>query len=445
MEENLKNKRSINFGSVLGGAIIGLIIVLSIVMRVIVIDETEIDTPIRADAYDYYHYAINLKLFNVYSKQVYAGEGRFTPEPDAVRSPGFPLFASLMIDDKGGDWIKKTLNTQTVIQIFAFLALTFMFIHKLGTLLAILPSLILWTFPHFLTVNTYFLTESIFLSLLVLAVCGAYWASRVSGDHRIALVGLVGFIIGCSSLVRPVTEYFPLFFFLVTAVFYKKHLKVAGAMLIGAIIPILYWKMRNVFAIDSVSDSSLIVNALYHGSFPGFVFYGVPESYGFPYRFDPRAAEAALGVSSALNIMWERAIADPVRHLYWYLLEKQLFLWQWNIIAGQGGPFIYPVKQTPYHTRELLAVSLSLNYWMHIFWVVMGCASAIYLGVSNWLVRHKPSFSGFEASLFVVFCYITLFHMVTAPFPRYGIPFKILLLVSLVCAVKRLVSKRAES
>src|SRR5215831_7417054 len=62
--------------------------VLAAYFRVVAVQETRVDNPIRADARDYYLSAYNLTHHSVYSH---------SPDeivPDAYRSPGLPLIIS---------------------------------------------------------------------------------------------------------------------------------------------------------------------------------------------------------------------------------------------------------------------------------------------------------------------------------------------------------------
>ena len=60
---------------------------------------TEVIKPLSADAGQYFTYAYNLRHNNTYSNQVGDPNDLKSPvKPDAVRSPGYPLFLTLFVD-----------------------------------------------------------------------------------------------------------------------------------------------------------------------------------------------------------------------------------------------------------------------------------------------------------------------------------------------------------
>lgn len=115
-------------------------------------------------------------------------------------------------------------------------------------------------------------------------------------------------------------------------------------------------------------------------------------------------------------------MADPENYIRWYLVGKQFYLWQWSIIAGQGDIFIYPTLTSPYYDEQVSLLTHTVNKFIHLFWLVI---SFLGLGV---IIKRILKRENVHFGLIVVgaiFLYAILIHIIVAPFPRYGIPFKI--------------------
>lgn len=382
--------------------------------------QTIIDSPLRADANDYFNYAKNLHTFGIYSRE-YANDNSQPPEPDALRSPGFPLFASLFVSTNPYFSVRQTLAAQTIIQIISFCLLSFIFFKTLKPFFASVASLLIWSFPHFVTINTYYLSESLFTSLLVLSLFFLWLNEQIKSDSSIALCGL---LFGLAAITRPVVEYFPIFIFLLVVLFNRRHFKKTLWFLTAAIIPIIGWKIRNLLAIGQISDPTLMVTTIYHGSFPNFMYNGDPTTFGFPYRFDPDAEKVSSGLKATLSIIWDRANKNLLEYITWYTFGKQIYMWGWSIVNGAGDIFIYPIIKSPYLYLPDMMSSRALHYFTHPFWVISGLAGAVsfsFASLRGKAFQHQPLLVTM-CSLLIV--YLALIAAVTAPFPRYSIPVK---------------------
>lgn len=416
------------------GLLLLIIIAYGVAMRIEVTKSTVISHPIRGDAIDYYHYAYNLKHFATYSREKIVNNRTILPAPDALRSPGFPYFASKFLVPDLEKSVSSTLYAQTILQIVCFLIFSGVLVHFIGIGYSLFPVLILWTFPHFSNINTYYLTESLFLSSLLIALSLAYSCCQLKGDAQTMLLMLTGFVLGLSSLIRPVMEYFPAFLFLVFCLANRKFLKLAAVVLVTSLIPILFWKSRNYFAIGELSDSTLMINALYHGSFPDFMFNGQPESYAYPYRFDPRQHEVYQGIKSTLAVIFDRFVESPAEYLYWYLVGKQFSLWQWGVVQGQGDIFIYPATYSPFLNIGWFYWPYRINFLIHNIWMILGLFASLVIALSNY---KEKLFHAYESIVIASLVYVMLIHILIAPFPRYGSPFKVLVIIMLGVGSKK--------
>ena len=180
-----------------------------------------------------------------------------------------------------------------------------------------------------------------------------------------------------------------------------------------------------------------MINGLFHGSYPNFIYNAIPESYGFPYRFDPLANEYYKGVGVTLRLIWERASKQPFQYLSWYVAGKQFFLWQWDILSGQGDIFIYPIKESPFLYQIDLQLWHSIHKFSNLPTMIIGVAYSYYLVLIGLLKKHPISATYIVSSLVV---YASLFHIIVAPFPRYGIPFKVFVFIMFILAMKSFIT-----
>ena len=394
------------------------LIFIGIYLRYFVVQYSIVDTPVRADAQDYYSYAVNMQEWGVYSNEYKASD---SPKPDSLRSPGFPSFAYMFYNSNQDIFVKKVIIAQTILQIFSFSFLFFVLYRFYGAFVSLIIGWFLWTFPHFVNINIYFLSESLFTSLLA-SLIGMAILSSFSESKKIVYSMSFALLLGIAILVRPTLQYFPIFLFVLFFIYYRKVTYSSVLILIVSLLPMLMWGVRNILVIGQWSDPTLMINGLYHGSFPWFMYQNIPESFGFPYHFDPKASEVYQGIERTLEIIFERFSADPLNYLSWYLVGKQFYLWQWSIIAGQGDIFIYPTTASPYYGEVVSLFTYSINKYIHLFWLVGAFLGTVFV-VKKIVKKESLNFALIVIS--AIFLYAILIHIIVAPFPRYGIPFKI--------------------
>jgi hypothetical protein len=167
-----------------------------------------------------------------------------------------------------------------------------------------------------------------------------------------------------------------------------------------------------------------MVGTLHHGLYPDFMFDGIPESLGYPYRFDPRSGEIGSSLSSVLAEIQRRFAAEPWRHLQWYLVGKPLSLLSWTLVEGVGQIFVYPVQSSPYLDNAVFRWTGQLMFLLHWPLTVLGAAVAL----AAWLRPRMLALSArglLVVRLFsAVLLYFILIHIAAAPFARYGIPLR---------------------
>lgn len=414
--------------------ILGLIILYGTAIRFVALNQTQVQFPIRADAYEYFHYVKNLSQHSIYSKS-----DKAEIRPDNKRPPGFPWFASLFYNnihnypDNIGHHLYSVFLAQTCLQITAFALLTILVAIQFNAWAACLLAVFLWTFPHFVTINHYYLTESLFTSLLALSAVALSLAMHEDQKNK-SISGYLlasGLLLGACALVRSTMEYYPFYLALLTVFMDKQWRKRILLIMLPAFCLVLLWKIRS-WVVLTESDSTLMINAIFHGSYPGFMYQGKPESFGFPYRFDPDANRYYEGLDTTLSLIWERAKTAPMEYLNWYLWGKIGFFWQWSIISGQGGAFIYPVEYSPYLAVPDFTFFYHFHWKSSWIWVWSGFFLSLFWHF-HFIKTRKITLEFLLASIIL---YASLLHIIVAPFPRYGIPFKVLLLILIAHTIR---------
>lgn len=397
-------------------------------LRVQSVRLTIVDGPIRADAKDYVSYALNLAHFGVYSR----GDGILRGEtaaaaPDALRSPGYPLFLAAILGDN-----PPFSALQTVLLVQAFLsALTVLICYfLLRTMVtwpwAIVGAALTALSPHLITMSVYLLTETLFAFLLAASMFAVIWAHRQRSAFAMAIAGA---LLGAGALTRPSLEYLlipmAIFVFVSLRVLDSRVAKRLTVMLVlGFSLTYLPWIVRNEITLGRTGDRTLMINTLHHGLYPDFRYNGDPATFGYPYRFDPRASEIAASLPAVLGEIAARFRAAPAEYLRWYLIGKPWMFWSWTMAEGPGDVFVYPVKKTPYVELPHFSASHGLMRILHIPLLLLAFVGSVLV----WLPQRVHALSGsalFAARLVsLVLWYFTVLHMVGAPFPRYSVPLR---------------------
>jgi hypothetical protein len=205
---------------------------------------------------------------------------------------------------------------------------------------------------------------------------------------------------------------------------WQKGIHLSGLLLLGFALSFSPWIVRNMMTLGTPGDSTLTINFLHHGMYPNFTYDDLKQSYGFPYRYDPRSEEIGKDVSSVIKEIARRFNHETSKHLKWFFLQKPLVFWSWNMVQGAGDAFVYPVSTSPYFSDKFFRWTRRIMYhghWPIVLLALFGCVLA-WFPLSRLNMEEKTIFVARFVS--VLLAYFTFLHMVGAPFPRYSVPLR---------------------
>ena len=389
--------------------------------------QSDVVNPLRADAGQYFAYAYNLRHHGIYSRLRDVSRNGVGLKPDAIRSPGYPIF---LLPFSGKPVNYRSILSITVAQaILSTLTIVLVFLiarkflpHWAAFGAAALTSLS----PHLVNANIFVLTESLFTFILLVSA----WALvRTKEESHSLWLLLIGCLVGALSLVRPSAQYLPL---LMAGFYFIKFrwpvaLKFGMVTAIGFILIFGPWLVRNLHSVGQPTNDYLKIATLHHGIYPNFMYRDDPRTYGFPYRYNPRSPEIKNSIEAVLAEIKRRFVAEPGRHLKWYLIGKPIALWQWNLVQGGGGGFVYPVSRTPYMNVKHFQITHRAMEILHTPLVILGLIGSLFVWSTSAtkILGSQGSFAARAISVFLI--YFTVVHSIGAPFPRYAVPLRPLL------------------
>lgn len=380
--------------------------------------------PIRADAYDYAVTALNINKFHVYSlSNDWDKTERSEPPPDARRPPMYPIFLSFFLgtDPTYGD-LRNVLLAQALLSTITIWLVYLLARSMLSTQLAVAATFLTALSPHLVTMNIYALTETLFCFLLVLTILTITQAMQ----HGRAWVAMVaGLALGTAALTHFILLYFviPLAIFQIATLGWKAGRKKVGLLLLGFALIYGPWAIRNVVTLGNVGDGTQMAVAIKFGSYNNMMYHDDPQTYAYPYSFDPTFDEGTISTTSAIHDVFETFREAPLQQIAWYV-KKPFVAWGWDMAEGQGDVFLYPTPRTPYKYLPHFRVSHFLMKLIHPLLVALmmgGIALA-------WLPSRWTRFSATTVYCARIVSLLILYHaaVMTAgfPLPRYSIPLR---------------------
>ena len=428
MLSNFLPNQSIFTGkSLLRGTLItlGLVLLIGLYLRSGSWIGTTVQRPIQSDSADYFFYAYNLRFHQTYSRQnTVATDSNDKPVPDAIRSPGYPIALSFLIDAPPDRKLIKKIQLAQMLVSTLTLALAFFFFRSYLSLpLSGIAAMLVAISPHLIMFNSYLLSETLFAFILVLMGC---LATRYIHHPSPGFSVLLGAIMGIGSLTRPSLQFFPLIIALMVLFHFgrKEDLKRSLLILLGFILMLSPWLIRNALTTGKLTDNSLMINFLQHGMYPDFKYRQDPASFGRPYHYDPDTEKISANVYSVLAEIKGRFRTEPLEHMKWYVLKKPVAFWSWNTVQGHGDVYVYYVSQTPYREDNIFQWTHKLMKAFHGPLVVLSLLGSLLAWViprHSGLGKNATFIARFGGALLF---YYTFLHMIGAPFPRYSVPLR---------------------
>lgn len=384
----------------------------------------------HGDAARYFLYAYNLNNFGVY------GYGKMTLlpadtdkevarqqiEPDALITPGYPLYLSLFLR---GDYSKEQSDRALLGQVFLSsltILLAYASFAPFGRFYGLGVAGLTALSPHLVNMNLFLLTETLFCFLLMAFV---WILSLVKANSRLPLFLLMGLLLAMATMTRPWIQGY-LFVILGYLLLSKLRFTVRQTIfvVIGAAIVTTPWLVRNTLISGNAADPGQLIKSIHHGMYPNMMYEGQEETLGYAYKADPMAPELEQSLGVTLAEIGRRAKAEPRKYASWYFVGKIQSVLSWKIIAGADAIFVYHVEGSPYFEIPKFYLSAYYMEKIHGILMVLALLGVLIVWLPIKLQRRSADSIFFLRAISLLIAYFLLMHMVVAPYPRYSIPMR---------------------
>jgi len=404
------------------GLAVLLVFLLALWIRVLYIENTIVDTPIRADAFSYVTYGHNLVTHGVFSKQQ-----SDHPVSDSYWSPGFPTFIAFAIKLGGENFYKFILYGHALMGAVVCGVTVLLGIMFLPLWASVTAGLLAAFSPHLISMGGYVLTETLFSLVLLLSLYGFCLAVRKSRVNWFALAGL-GF--GLTYLVNPVVLFAPVVIGLSwwwVERWYRNNsaifsLRMLAIFWLPFVLVVATWSLRNHFNVPDgeLSSSDRALTNFVVGSHDNFfeIWRNNPRDPQNPATLDQATIRGSW--VKFIEILSTRIYENPAHYLKWYFIEKPYLLFSWNILIGSGDIYVYPVIISLYQQSKWMILTYSIMKVLHWWLLLFGLLGLIYIFLSKKLN---------DSDYMAIFIYSLIFsisaiYVILQAEPRYSIPLR---------------------
>ena len=174
-------------------------------LRFVMAEETEVNSPIRADAAEYYFYSVNMKECGVYSRSPtdLTNGCEKPPIPDNLRPPGYPIFLAYFTEyPPTRDMLRNILVAQAILGIVTIFSAFLLFRKMVSDYFALFGAVLITLSPHLVTAGIYILTETLFTLVLTLFALSAI---KIREGNALVWALVSGIALAATALIRPTT------------------------------------------------------------------------------------------------------------------------------------------------------------------------------------------------------------------------------------------------
>jgi len=402
---------------------------LGVFLRFATADGTVVDHPVRNDGRDYIAYAWNLKSFDVYSKNFTAVDqpDAAAPQSDAYRPPGYPLMLRALLRDRvDPDFWMRTVHVQAWIAVLTLVCSLWLAIALVGTWGGLLVGLLVAISPHQSIYVPYFLTETLYGALLMVALGFSVGSLKsASWKWRSVCAAVAGLSFAAMCLVRPtINQWIPTLLFLLLVPRVRRFHREILICSLAFFLAMAPWWIRNVNSTHEMSDAGQMRATVQQGSYPDLMYRGDPATLGYPYFYDSSSAQSASSWLNVFSDLRAKFASEPLTMLKWYAVGKTAYFFHWSPPDGWHDMFTYPVWRSPWLTNPFFILITVVVRALYVPLIVCGLLGTFIAFLPSTSVCFSARNTDGIRFLALLHIFVIGVHVVGAPFARYSVPFR---------------------